>query len=144
MTKSFAAALTALTFGLSLPAWAGDAYRSDKSADKSAQSQTAQAQPEQQRLPAAKDGTSSNAGQAQGATSSDPSAISETTTEKDKGQVDQEKAKKHPPTAVMDKATPPEKATSETGAPPKHPPTSVMERATPEQKSPQGSAEVPK
>jgi hypothetical protein len=141
MTRSFAAALTALTFGLSLPAWAQDAYRPAQPPKQSAQSQ-----PEQKRLPAAKEEkeTSSSTGQAQGAAISEPTPDSAA-----KGQADQEQAKKHPPTAVMDQATPPEKSTSEAGATPKHPATSVMERATPEQKSPKekspkGSAEASK
>jgi hypothetical protein len=132
MTKSFAAALTALTLGLSLPAWAGGDYPAKRS-DQSAQLQT-----EQQRE------ATPTAGQAQGGATSDASATTEKATQPDegaKGQVDQ--AKKHPPTAVMDKATSPEKSTSEIGVPPKHPPATVMERATPEQKSP-GSAEAPK
>jgi hypothetical protein len=130
MTRSFAAALTALTFGLSLPAWAQDAYRPAQTPDRSAQSQ-----PEQKRLPAAKEDASSNTGQAQGAAISEPTPDSAA-----KSQADQEQAKKHPPTAVMDQATPAEKSTSETGAAPKHPPTSVMERATPAQKSPGAEA----
>ena len=138
MSQSFAAALTALTLALSLPAWAGGAYPA-KTPEQSAQLQS-----EQKRLPAAKEDTST-AGQQAGATS-DASATTEKTTESgqtSKGQGDQAQAKKHPPTAVMDKATSPEKSTSETGAPPKHPPATVMDRATPEQKSP-GSAEAPK
>lgn len=139
MSKSFAAALTALTLGLSLPAWAGgpDAAKPPE--------QSAQLQSEQKRLPAAKEDTST-AGQAQAGATSDANATTEKTTESgqtSKGQGDQAQAKKHPPTAVMDKATSPEKSTSETGAPPKHPPATVMDRATPEQKSP-GSAEAPK
>ena len=140
MSKTFAAALTALTLGLSLPAWAGGAYPA-KNPDQSAQLQS-----EQKRMPAAKEGTP--AGQAQTGATSDASATTEKITEPAdqkavEGQADQAQAKKHPPTAVMDKATSPEKSTSETGAPPKHPPATVMDRATPEQKSP-GSAEAPK
>jgi hypothetical protein len=134
MNKSFAAALAAISLGLSLPAWAGDADPAKRPA------QAAQSQPEQKRVPAAKEATPT-AGPAQAGATSETAKSTESD-QTAKSQSDQAPAQKHPPTAAMDKATP-EKSSSETGAPAKHPPAASMERATPEQKSP-GSAEAPK
>jgi hypothetical protein len=113
---SLAAVIPALTLGLALPAIAcahGQGNQGTAATDPVAQAQT-----EQQRLPAAKDD----------AVSDTPAAPRQ-----DKS----EKAKKHPPTDAMDRATPADKSTNEKAGAPKHPPTSAMDRAVPEEKSPQ-------
>jgi hypothetical protein len=129
-----AALFPALSFALALPTMAADTYQNTQGSVKTDQS--AQSQAEQPRLPAEKQGASSNTGQSPGGMSPDSSSKtskkSAGESPADKSQVDQKKVKKHPPTAVMDRATP-EKSPSETGTPA----TSAMDRATPDQKSPE-------
>ena len=133
-----AALLPALSFGLALPALAIGPSQNTQGSVRT--DQVAPSQAEQPRLPAEKEGASSNTAQSPSGMSPDSSSTSSkksaAKTQADKGQVEQKKAKKHPPTAAMDSATP-EKSKDEAGTPGKHPATSAMDRATPDQKSPE-------
>lgn len=128
----------ALSFGMALAFAASGAEQETQGTVTQGQSLS-----EQQRLPAAKEG-SSNAGQRPGATSPDSSKKTTEASPVDKTQADQKKTKKHPPTAVMDRATPPEKSPTDKESTAKHPPTTAMERATPDQKStePSGASDA--
>jgi hypothetical protein len=130
-----AALLPALSFALALPTLAAAGTSQDTQGSVRTD-QVAQSQAEQPRLPAEKEGASSNTAQSPSGMSPDSSSTtskkSAAKTQADKGQVDQKKAKKHPPTAAMDSATP-----EKSGTPGKHPATSTMDRATPDQKSPE-------
>jgi hypothetical protein len=118
-----AALLPALSFTLALPTLAAADTSQDTQGSVRAD-QLAQSQAEQQRLPAGKEGASSNTVQS-------PSGPDSSSTTSKKSTVKSKKAKKHPPTAVMDRAAP-EKSTTDTGTPGKHPATSAMNPATPE------------
>jgi hypothetical protein len=114
--SGIAAALSAVTFVLGLPALAHANGQLNKAA--------ALDEPQTAQSPATANATGADA-----TSSGDVKAQSNA-------------GKKHPPTAAMDQATPPAKAApgKSTGA--KHPPTAAMDSATPQERSP-GSTSAP-
>jgi hypothetical protein len=131
----------AVGFAFALPALAADGTTPDpQGAVKTGPSAQTQAAAEQPRLPAEKEATPSIATPSvSGGPDTSKPAAKKGAVKSDlaKGQVDPQKAMKHPPTDAMDRATPDEKSTtSEIGKAGKNNPTTAMDRATPDQKSP--------
>jgi len=117
--SGIAAALSAVTFLLGVPALAHANGQVNKAAqlDESAATQIAQS-------PATGNATGADA-----TSSGDVKAQSNA-------------GKKHPPTAAMDQATPPSKSASDKSTGAKHPPTAAMDKAAPQERSP-GSSSTP-
>ncbi|HSC98393.1 MAG TPA: hypothetical protein VLI21_05800 [Casimicrobiaceae bacterium] len=117
--SGIAAALSAATFVLGLPALADANGQVNKAAqlDESAAAQIAQS-------PATANTTGTDA-----TSSGDVKAQSNV-------------GKKHPPTAAMDQATPPATSASGKSTAAKHPPTAAMDQAAPQERSP-GSSSTP-
>ena len=116
--SGIAAALSAVTFVLGLPALAHANGQLNKAAslDESAATQIAQS-------------PATNATGADATSSGDVKAQSNA-------------GKKHPPTAAMDQATPPAKSAPSKSTGAKHPPTAAMDNAAPQERSP-GSSSTP-